>query len=111
MKRKYRTAVAIIKRMSILQKRQSQICKSYAIQLNDLSSQIVDMKRRLEESDVKSRETKATSNIKPRMATIILKRRITEPTRSLQNSSSGTSQPSSSKKSKLMSAEAREKKQ
>lgn len=108
MKRKYRTAVGCMKRMSLVQKKQSQLCKSLAMQINDLSSQIIDLKRRLEESDAKSREAKLTSNIKPRMATIILKRRITELNRSLQNSASAPaipSQASSSKKFKLATSE------
>lgn len=90
MKRRYRLAVQLIKRMGNLQKKQAQQNKSFSIQISELSSEIVQLKRRLEESDTKNRDQSGnskTSNIKPRMATIILKRRITEPSRSILSTS------------------------
>lgn len=103
MKRKYRSAVNLIQWLSRIQKKQSQLSKNYAVKINELSTQILELKRRLEESDAKSREAKLTSNIKPRMATIILKRRITEPSRSHHNmsSSSASSGQSPTKKVKV----------
>lgn len=114
MKRKYRSAIHIIKLMRSMQRKQSQLMKSHSIQISELSTQIIELKRRIEESDAKNRElsntlnessnrqisNKYTSNIKPRTATIILKKRINESLRNnlashpLQTSQSASSIPS-----------------
>lgn len=80
-----------------MQTKQLRIQRSYALSMSQMNSQIVDLRRRLEESESKNREIaanfnqlatmeqtgtsgnkKITRNIKPRAATIILKRRINE---------------------------------
>lgn len=91
MERKYKTAMKRVNQMTQRMKH----FRKYSVQITDMASQIVDLKRRIEESDAKNREISANisqitsdsgaatenkpRNIKPRTATIILKRRITEP--------------------------------
>lgn len=94
MERKYKTAMKRVNQMTQRMKMMKHI-RNYSVQMKEMSSQIVDLKRRIEESDAKNREISANisqitsdsgaatenkpRNIKPRTATIILKRRITEP--------------------------------
>uniref|UniRef100_A0A0K8TRF8 F-box domain-containing protein n=1 Tax=Tabanus bromius TaxID=304241 RepID=A0A0K8TRF8_TABBR len=113
MERKYRNATKKLQRVIQIQNKQMRQLRNNAIQLSEMNSQIIDLKRRLEESDAKNREIstnisqitcetstaagtaspdKAGRNIKPRTATIILKRRI--------NEAAGTS--ATSKKSKIV---------
>lgn len=91
MERKYKTAMKRVSQMT----RRMKLMKHFRNQMSEMASQIVDLKRRIEESDAKNREISANisqitsdsgtatankpRNIKPRTATIILKRRITEP--------------------------------
>lgn len=68
------------------QDRQLRIQRGYALNIAQMSSQIDNLRRRLEEAESKNREiapyfnhlgeTSGSRNIKPRAATIILKRRI-----------------------------------
>lgn len=71
-----------------IQNRQAQKLRNCLMQINELNAQVIDLRRRLEESNnpnksfeqiatqvVNQRATRSTSrNIKPRTATIILKR-------------------------------------
>lgn len=92
MERKYKTAMKRVNQMTQRMKMMKHY-RNYSVQMTEMASQIVDLKRRIEESDAKNREISANisqitsdtatenkpRNIKPRTATIILKRRITEP--------------------------------
>jgi len=87
--KKYKTVIRKLTHVSSLQTKQSLL-------MTQMNAQIVDLRRRLEESESKNREIaancnqlatmdqgtggnkKITRNIKPRAATIILKRRINE---------------------------------
>lgn len=87
-----------------IQNRQAQKLRSCSMQINELNAQVIDLRRRLEESNnsknsleqiatvVSGRTTRSSvqRNIKPRTATIILKR-IAETT---------SDNPTSSKKAK-----------
>lgn len=71
-----------------IQNRQAQKLRSCSMQINELNAQVIDLRRRLEESNnskksleqiatvVNERTTRSSAqrNIKPRTATIILKR-------------------------------------
>lgn len=71
-----------------IQNRQAQKLRSCSMQINELNAQVIDLRRRLEESNnsknsleqiatvVSGRTTRSSTqrNIKPRTATIILKR-------------------------------------
>ncbi|KAJ6642041.1 F-box only protein 28 [Pseudolycoriella hygida] len=94
--KKYKTAMRKITRLESVQAKQMRMQRSYALSITQMNSQIVDLRRRLEESESKSRDiitnynqlallgqaagnrNRITRNIKPRAATIILKRRINE---------------------------------
>ncbi|KAG4079845.1 hypothetical protein HA402_014976 [Bradysia odoriphaga] len=94
--RKYKSVMRKLTHVSSLQSKQLRIQRSCALSMSQMNSQIVDLRRRLEESESKNREIaanfnqmavmeqassggkKITRNIKPRAATIILKRRINE---------------------------------
>lgn len=95
--RKYKSVMRKLTHVSSMQVKQLRIQRSCALSMSQMNSQIVDLRRRLEESESKSREIaanfnqmavmeqssgtkKITRNIKPRAATIILKRRINEQT-------------------------------
>jgi F-box protein 28 len=105
MEKKYKIAMRKVNHMMHAQNKQICQVRNYSVQISDLNTQIVELKRRLEETEVKNREMSAninqlkidatimspttssssvirgssnTRNIKPRTATIILKRRIAE---------------------------------
>lgn len=100
MEDKYKKAIKKFNQMIQIQNKQMRHLRYNSLRISQLNSQIGELKRRLEESDAKNREISAnisqityeagststansppkpTRNIKPRAATIILKRRITEP--------------------------------
>ncbi|XP_031633282.1 F-box only protein 28 [Contarinia nasturtii] len=89
MERKFKTAMRKLNNVIGIQNRQAQKLRSCSMQINELNAQVIDLRRRLEESNnsknsleqiasvVKVRSTQSNTqhnNIKPRTATIILKR-------------------------------------
>jgi len=101
----YKQALRKARAMVQIQTKQVLQYKNYTLEMNQLKSQVTDLKKRVEEYEVKNREmaaticqmkadnptaypaetSPATRNIKPRTATIILKRRIEEPITSQLN--------------------------
>ncbi|GAB0090447.1 uncharacterized protein DMENIID0001_051820 [Sergentomyia squamirostris] len=95
MEKNYKKAIAKVNQMIQLQNKQVRQMRIYVTTMGDMKTQIADLRRRLDESEAKNREISAnisqikdttgqipqtspirTTHIKPRMATIILKRRI-----------------------------------
>uniref|UniRef100_A0A6B2EAQ0 F-box domain-containing protein n=1 Tax=Phlebotomus kandelakii TaxID=1109342 RepID=A0A6B2EAQ0_9DIPT len=96
MKRHYNKAMTKVNHLLLLQNKQARQMRLYAGTVSEMRTQIADLRRRLDESEAKNREISAnisqikdttgqipqsqqpmrTTHIKPRMATIILKRRI-----------------------------------
>lgn len=95
----YKIALKKARSMVLLQTKQMLQIKTYNLEMSTMKSQMTDLKKRLEEYEEKNREMAATisqmkasqdntsevastssrtRNIKPRSATIILKRRIDE---------------------------------
>ncbi|XP_055323422.1 F-box only protein 28 [Sitodiplosis mosellana] len=88
MERKFKTAMRKLNSVIGIQNRQAQKLRSCSMQIDELNAQVIDLRRRLEESNnlknpleqiatvVSGRTTRSTAqrNIKPRTATIILKR-------------------------------------
>lgn len=101
----YKIALRKARAMVQIQTKQMLQMKNYSLEVSTLKSTVTDLKKRLDEYEVKNREMSATiiqlkaekqlantsnlsspeslnrrsGNIKPRAATIILKRRIEEP--------------------------------
>ncbi|XP_059614074.1 F-box only protein 28 [Phlebotomus argentipes] len=94
MEQRYNRAMNKVNRLIQLQNKQVRLMRANVTNMTEMRTQIADLRRRLDESEAKNREISAnisqiketgqipqsapirTSHIKPRMATIILKRRI-----------------------------------
>lgn len=97
METKYKNAIKKFTQMIQIQNKQMRHLRCNSLRISQLTSTVADLKRQIEESEAKNREIKANisqiaqeagssissapvpmRNIKPRAATIILKRRITQ---------------------------------